>query len=197
MENSARNRSLQESAKQILWQQLAIAGLVLANIVLALIVYSQSKIVVLQTPGMPNDSVIQKTSLDKGAQRAVLAAVTSNLAQVNPANVEYQKAFLQSFLAPALYTKLSTEIDLQSKRLLEQRELGSYYFVLKAWEYDPTLDRHFVIGDVHTVNAAKDTAAPYVFEYTMHVENYRPVITDVKSYKGDRPHNSEWLKTQK
>jgi conjugal transfer pilus assembly protein TraE len=197
MENSNRTRSLQESAKIIVWQQMSIAMLVLALIVLVLIVYSQSKIVVLQTPGMPSDAIIQKTSLDKGAQRAVLAAVTSNLAQVNPANIEYQKAFLQAFLAPAAYTKISSEIDTQSKRLLEQRELGSYYFVLKSWEYDTQLDRHFVLGDVHTVNAAKDTAQPYVFEYQMHVENYRPVIDDVKSYAGERAHNSEWMKSQK
>lgn len=197
MENSHRTRSLQESAKLILWQQMSLAVLILALIVLVLIVYSQSKIVVLQTPGMPSDAIIQKTSLDKGAQRAVLAAVTSNIAQVNPANVEYQKAFLQAFLAPAAYTKISAEIDTQAKRLVEQRELGSYYFVLKTWEYDPQLDRHFVLGDVHTVNAAKDTAQPYVFEYQMHVENYRPVIDDVKSYPGDRAHNSEWMKSQK
>jgi hypothetical protein len=197
MKNDVRNQSLLEAARQIRWQQYTIAALGLAVLVLVLVVYSQSKIVVLQTPGMPNDTVIQKTSLDKGAQRAVLVAVTSNLVQVNPANIEYQKAFLQAFLAPAAYTKLSQEIDSQVKRLVDQRELGSYYFVFRSWEYDPKLDTHFVIGDVHTVNAAKDTAQPYVFEYKMHVENYRPVIDDVLSYEGDRAHNSVWKESQK
>lgn len=197
MKNDVRNQSLLEAARQIRWQQYTIAALSLAVLVLILVVYSQSKIVVLQTPGMPNDTVIQKTSLDKGAQRAVLMAVTSNLVQVNPANIEYQKTFLQAFLAPAAYTKLSQEIDSQVKRLVDQRELGSYYFVFRSWEYDPKLDTHFVIGDVHTVNAAKDTAQPYVFEYKMHVENYRPVIDDVISYEGDRAHNSVWKESQK
>lgn len=197
MRNDMRNQSLLENARQIRWQQYTIAMLSLVVLVLVLVVYSQSKIVVLQTPGMPNDTIIQKTSLDKGAQRAVLIAVTSNIAQVNPANIEYQKTFLQAFLAPGAYTKLSTEMDSQVKRLIDQRELGSYYYVFQRWEYDPILDTHFVIGDVHTVNAAKDTSQPYVFEYKMHVENYRPVIDDVTSYTGDRAHNSAWKETQK
>lgn len=197
MENSQRTKGLAEQARTIRVQQYTLLGLSLSVLVLVLMLFNRSQIIIQQTPGMPNDAVIQKTSLDKNSQRATLVAVTSNLASVNPANVEYQKTFLQAFLAPAAYTKLSTEIDSQVKRLIDQRELGSYYFVFRSWEYDPKLDAHFVIGDVHTVNAAKDTAQPYVFEYKVHVENYRLVIDDVTSYEGDRAHNSVWMESQK
>lgn len=197
MENSQRTKGLAEQARTIRLQQYTMLGLALSVLVLVLMLFNRSQIIIQQTPGMPNDAVIQKTSLDKNSQRATLVAVTSNLASVNPANVEYQKTFLQAFLAPAAYTKLSTEIDSQVKRLIDQRELGSYYFVFRSWEYDPKLDTHFVIGDVHTVNAAKDTSQPYVFEYKIHVENYRLVIDDVTSYEGDRAHNSVWMESQK
>lgn len=197
MELDIRNKSLRESAAQIRWQQVTIASLAALSLTLGYIIFNQSKIVVLETPGMPANSVIQKTSMDKGAQRAVLTAVTSNLVQINPGNIEYQKAFLQAYLAPATYTKVSMEMDTQIKRLLDQRELGSYYFVLKNTEYDPKIDTHFIIGDVHTVNAAKDTAEPYVFEYNMHVENYRPVIDSITTYPGTRPRNSAWKEGQK
>ncbi len=197
MELDARNKSLRESASLIRKQQMVLVFLAGALIILSYIIFNQTKIVILETPGMPANSVIQKTSMDKGAQRAVLVAVTNNLAQINPANIEYQKAFLQAFLAPAVYTKISMEMDTQIKRLIDQRELGSYYFVLKSTEYDPKIDTHFILGDVHTVNAAKDTAEPYVFEYVMHVENYRPVIDNVTSYPGTRPHNSAWKEGQK
>lgn len=197
MELDARNKSLRESASLIRKQQMVLVFLAGALIILSYIIFNQTKIVILETPGMPANSVIQKTSMDKGAQRAVLVAVTNNLAQINPANIEYQKAFLQAFLAPAVYTKISMEMDTQIKRLIDQRELGSYYFVLKSTEYDPKIDTHFILGDVHTVNAAKDTAEPYVFEYVMHVENYRPVIDSVTSYPGTRPHNSAWKEGQK
>jgi conjugal transfer pilus assembly protein TraE len=173
------------------------AGLAAALLIALICLLTQSKIVILQIPGVPSGSEIQKNSMEIGAQRAILLAVTSNLVQVNPANAEYQKNFLQAFLAPAQYTKISAEIDAKAKMLAEQRELGSYYFVLHRHEYDPKINRHFVLGDVHTVNAAKDTGEPYVFEYTLHVENYRPVIDDVTSYKGDKAHNSGWLEAQK
>lgn len=196
MEIRERTRSLAESAKQIRIQQYTNAGLAGVVLLLSGALFMQDKIIIQQIPGMANDLVVRKNSMDKSGERAVLLAVTSNIAQINPANAGYQKAFLQAFLSPAAYTRISREIDARVKQLAEQRELGSYYFVFRRAEYDPAIDKHFIVGDVHTVNAAKDTALPYVFEYKMHVENYRPVIDDMKTYEGDRAHNSAWIKEQ-
>lgn len=175
----------------------SLAGLSAALLIAMVCLATQSKTVLMMIPGMPSGTEIKKSSMDIGGQRALVMAVTSNIAQINPANAEYQKAFLQAFLSPQQYTKLSTEIDAKARLLAEQRELGSYYFVFRRHEYDEKLNRHFVIGDVHTVNAAKDTAEPWVFEYQMYVDNYRPVIDDVVSYRGDKAHNFAWLEGQK
>jgi len=197
MEIKAREQSNAELRKKndrLIWANLGSIGVAL---LLALKLVTQSEIIIHRTPGMPNDSVIEKTAMDKGAQRATLNALTSAIAQVNPANAEYVKAMVQAYLAPAAYTKVSKEIDEKVQLLVQQHELGSYYFVWRAYEYDPQIDRHFVMGDVHTVNAAKDTAAPFVFEYAAHVENYRLVVDDPISYPGDRPHDFEWRKANK
>lgn len=172
-------------------------GLAAALLVAITCIFTQDKIVLLQIPGMATNAEYSRNAMDVGALRAVLLAVTSNIVQVNPANAGYQKLFLQAFLGPAAYTKVSLEIDAKAKLLADQRELGSYYFVFREHQYDPKLDRHFVIGEVHTVNAARDSSEPYVFEYPVHVENYRPVVDDVTSYKGDKAHNSRWLEGQK
>jgi len=145
---------------------------------------------------MPSGSVIQKSAWDKHAELATLLDVTNAIANINPGNAEYQKQLLQVFVAPASFTKISAEIDDRAKKLADQRELGSYYFIWKAFDYDEALDRFFVRGDVHTVNAAKDTAEPWVFEYEAHVENYRLVVDKISSYHGDRAHDSAWLKEQ-
>jgi len=176
---------------------MALVFTSLAGLFIAIKLAFQSEIVINQTPGMPNNSVIEKSSMDKSAQMATLYAVTNNIAQVNPSNSEYIKTFLQVYLAPKSYTRISKEIDDQVTRLTNQRELGSYYFVLRGYDYDPALDTHFVKGEVHVVNAAKDTATNYVFEYKTHVENYRLLVDDVKSYEGDMIHNSEWLRNNK
>jgi conjugal transfer pilus assembly protein TraE len=175
----------------------ANAGLAAALLIAVTCLFAQSRTVVMLIPGLPSGTELRKSTMDIGGQRALLVAVTSNLAQLNPANAEYQKNFLQAFLSPRQFTRLSAEIDARARLLADQRELGSYYFVFRRHEYDQTLDRHFVIGDVHTVNAAKDTPEPWVFEYQMHVENYRPVIDDVASYRGDKAHNAAWLEAQK
>ena len=197
MEINARNHSISELRSRNKSLTLSLFFLSIALLLALLKVFFQSEIVIQETPGMPNNSVIERTSMDKGSQRAILSAVTANLAQINPANAEYQKAFLQVFLAPEAFTKVSLEINAKVAKQASERELGSYYFIMHRYEYDPLLNRHFVIGDVHTVNAAKDSAQPYVFEYAMHVENYRMVIDEVTTYPGDRAHNSEWTEANK
>ncbi len=194
MELTRRNQSISELKKENnTLRKIILAGSI-ALLFISVKHAFQSEIVVQQTPGMPNNSVIEKSSMDKGAQMATLYAVTNNIAQVNPSNAAYSKVFLQVYLAPAAYTRISKEIDNQVAKLEAQRELGSYYFVLHGYDYDPVLDKHFVKGEVHVVNAAKDTATPYVFEYSTHIENYRMVVDDVKTYEGITEHNSVWLK---
>jgi len=197
MDLISRNQSLSELKNENRILRLIILGVSIALVFISIKHAFQTEIVVMQTPGMPNNTVIEKSNMNKEAQMATLYAVTNNIAQVNPSNSEYLKTFLQAYLAPAAYTRISKEIDNQVAKLLSQRELGSYYFVLRAYDYDAALDKHFVRGDVHVVNAAKDTATPYVFEYAIHVENYRIVVDDVKTYEGEREHNTEWLKNAK
>jgi conjugal transfer pilus assembly protein TraE len=197
MEIKARERSIAEVRalnSKLIWANLLGMGIIL---LLALKLATQSQIIINQTPGMPDHAVIEKTAMDKAAQHATLSAITAAITQVNPANAEYAKPMIQVYLAPAAYTRISSEIDAKVQRLILQHELGSYYFLEKSYQYDPETDRHFIVGDVHTVNAARDTASPYVFEYAVHVENYRLVVDDAQSYAGDRPHDSTWLKQNK
>eukprot|EP01037_Dinobryon_pediforme_P033886 gene33886-39526_t len=145
---------------------------------------------------MPDGASISKDTADRTAQIAVVELVTAAIASINPSNAPYQKRFIKAFLAPDTYTTIAAEIDRRVKQMEEERELGSYYWVMtKETTYDPQLNRFFVVGEDHTVNAARDTGVPYVFEYSMTYENYRPVIHDTISYPGDKAHNSEWLKS--
>lgn len=185
---------LQAANKFYRYSNLGLTG---ALLVAVIYIFTQDKIVLQQIPGMSTNAEYSRNAMDVGAQRAIVLAVTNNLVQVNPSNASYQKLFLQAFLAPAVYTKVSAEIDAKAKLLADQRELGSYYFVFRSHQYDPKLNKHFVLGEVHTVNAAKDSAEPWVFEYQVHVDNYRLVVDDIASYKGDKAHNSSWMEGQK
>ncbi len=199
MELSNREKSVAELKKE---KQFLATGWIITTVILALAmlkIVAQSDIIIERTPGMPSESRLEKTAIDKSSQRAILWSVTAAIVQVNPENAQYQKEFIYPFLAPAMYTRIVRDIDASVAQLEQQHELGSYYMVLRnpGYLYDPVLDRHFVICDVHTVNAAKDTAEPYVYEYKTHVENYRLVIDSVSAYPGDKPHTSSWLKDHK
>ena len=196
MELATQQRSVKELRDQNSKLMWAVLGLVGALLIVTLKLFFQSEVIIERTAGMPSGSVIQKSAWDKKAQLATLLDVTNAIANINPANSEYQKLLIQVFLAPQEYTRIAAEIDDRVKKLADQRELGSYYFIWKAFDYDEALDRFFVRGDIHTVNAAKDTGEPWVFEYQTHVDNYRLVVDKVTSYHGERAHDSAWLKEQ-
>ncbi|PTT93018.1 type VI secretion protein [Pelomonas sp. HMWF004] len=197
MDLASRNESITELKRDKNRLMLVVVALAIGICFAVIKMAFQTAIVVQQTPGMPNNATIEKSTMDKGSQMATLIALTSGMVQINPANSEYAKAFVQVFLAPAIYTKVSKEIDNKVAMLVAQRELGSYYFVFKAYDYDPKLDTHFIRGEVHTVNAAKDTPENWVYEYKTHVENYRLIVDGIKPYTGETLHNSEWYDIQK
>ncbi len=194
MEMNQRNEAVSELRTRNKHLTYATLGAVLISFGLMFKLVSQSEIIIVQTPGMPANSIIERTSFDKNAQLATLNAITSNLASINPANAEYQKKFLELYFSPDSYTRLCHEIDLKVEKAKAERELGSSYFVLKRYIYDEQIDKHFIVGEQHTVNAAKDTAEPYVYEYAIHIENYRLWVDDIKAYPGEKIHNSEWIK---
>lgn len=197
MDLPLRNKSVTELQSLVIKLATSLVGVVIALLIVIGILVFRSERVLLETPGVPNPSIIEKTSLDKGSQKAVLLAVTNNLAQINPANYEYGKAFIEPYFSATDYTRLSEEMLQSVTKMRLDREQGSRYFVFKDYLYDPKINKHFVLGDIHFVNAAKDTAEPHVFEYRLTVENYRPLIVSLDRYTGTKPHNSVWVEEQK
>jgi len=193
MELNTHQKSLAELQQRNKFLTIAVAALSFCILLLLVKLVLQSEVIIQQTPGMPEGARIERSAMDKGSQAATLKALTAAMVEINPANAEYQKTFIQVFLSPEAYTRISKEIDAKVEQLKSQRELGSYYFVNKGYSYDPKLNKHFVYGEYHTVNAAKDTSEDYVFEFSAHVENYRLVVDDAVSYPGTALHDSEWL----
>ncbi|UVA77162.1 TraE/TraK family type IV conjugative transfer system protein [Pandoraea commovens] len=196
MEIATRNKSLAELSRDNRRLTATVALIAAAMLVLSIKVFFTNEIIVNQVPGMPNGAKIEKSGMDVGAKQAIVVAVTTMLASVNPSNAESIKHFIQPFLSPDAYTKVSKAIDDKVATLRTQRELGSYYFVTRGFDLDEKLGLLFVKGDLHTVNAAKDTSEPWVFEYPVSFSNYQMVITDVVSYPGDRVRNSKWIEAQ-
>ncbi len=197
MDLEQRQKSIAELRRINRWLAASVGGLVIVALVQTIALAVKERTVVMAIPGVPDDVEFHRNAIDRKGLQAAALAVVSAVAQINPANADFQKRFLQAFLAPASYTEITKVIDERVAQQIAQREGGSTYWVTNEYRYDPELKNvHFVIGDLHTVNVAKDTAQKYVFELHMQVENYRPVVTRVVSYPGERPHDSAWLKEQ-
>jgi conjugal transfer pilus assembly protein TraE len=143
--------------------------------------------------GSSGEVMYEKNAINRSSQRAIILATVSAISQINPSNYEFEKVFVQNFLAPEVYSSLSIQIDQQAKKMRDQHELGSYYFDFKEYLYDPLLDKHFVKGEIHTVNAIKNSTQMWIYELSLRVDNYKPIITSLSSYPGSDFHNSNWL----
>jgi hypothetical protein len=198
MELTQRDKTVSELKRRNALLTWAATALAVGMLLLAAKVAFMSEIILNQIPGMPTGSKIWKNGMDMGAIQAEAFAVASALASVNPSNPESVKAFVQPFLSPDAYTVVSKAIDDKAGQLGLQHELGSYYLVLgpHGFQYDDKLGRIFISGDIHTVNAAKDTAEPWVFEFEVRFADYRMFIDGVTAYQGDHIHNSDWIKAQ-
>jgi conjugal transfer pilus assembly protein TraE len=192
-----RNQSVADLRTNNSRLSLGVACIGVAMLLLSFKVLFTNVAIINRVPGMPDGARIEKNAMDVGAKQATAFAVTNTIASLNPSNGDSVKAFLQPFLSPDAYTKVTQAIDLKVATLKAQRELGSYYFVLRSFEADDKLGRVFVKGEVHTVNAAKDTSELYVFEYPVHFADYKMIFDDVIVYPGDKAHNSQWIEAQK
>ena len=122
MDIANRNESVTELRANNKRLTVALAAVSVGLLLVAGKLFFQSEIVLLNTPGMPSQAVIQKQSFDKASQAATLTAVTTNLASITPANAEYQKRFLQMYFAPEAYTKINQEIDFLVEKMKVERE---------------------------------------------------------------------------
>jgi conjugal transfer pilus assembly protein TraE len=196
MDVQARQASIAELRRTNRWLGLAVAGLVVVALLQTIAIVTKERTVVMQIPGVPDEIEFRRNGIDRKGQQATVQAVVAALAQINPGNAAFQKRFLQAFLAPQAYTSITKAIDERVAQQVAQREGGSTYWVTQEYRYDPEIDQHFVIGDLHVVNVGKDTAQKFVFQLGLQVENYRPVVTSIESYPGERPHDSAWRKEQ-
>jgi len=129
MELRQYTKSILELSYRVKYLYFANAVLLVSLLLVVVIHFQQDRIVILQVPGGGEtrvESVFEKSAIDRGSQRAIILATVSAISQINSSNYEYQKVFIQNFLAPEVFTTISSQIDVQVKRMLDQHELGSY-----------------------------------------------------------------------
>ena len=196
MQLATYTQSLHDVTKWVNYLKITNSILFVLLVIVTITGLFQNKIVLMQIPsstGSSGEVMYEKNAINRSSQRAIILATVSAISQINPSNYEFEKVFVQNFLAPEVYSSLSIQIDQQAKKMRDQHELGSYYFDFKEYLYDPLLDKHFVKGEIHTVNAIKNSTQMWIYELSLRVDNYKPIITSLSSYPGSDFHNSNWL----
>ena len=188
------------------WLKIAMRALFFSCatcFVLAIKVTSSDEKIILRTPGM-EDTVFSKNSLDINSMKAISIMLSHTVGDLNRGNYDNQIKTIESWFAPEVATKIAMKIKQIIKKQIEEHETGTQYFEfnpgpsnIDEYEYDPSLDMHFVRGRLHFANAARDDVHPIVFAFKFKVTNYLPKATEFYWEFGDVIKDSKWLEGQR
>ena len=175
---------------------LTIATLALSFLVtcLMVVITLRSDVIIIETPGQPSSEVIEKSSFDQRRQEALFFDITKTFVGINPSNYLYQEKKLEPYFFKKDFKNIERSITTRVDQLVAAKELGSYYFIPAKYVFDPITKKHFVTGDLHTVNVAKDTSQPWVVEYMAEFDSYHLWIKDMAMYEGKNIHDAEYEK---
>lgn len=155
-------------------------------------------IVILKVPG-PAVAVYEAEKVSPATALSYATRVSSLLVGVNPRNIEASVEEIADFLAPELKNSVIENMRARAKELAREKSDGNFLFVLKKRNYDANLDKYFVQGDVCFNNALNTTVGackPWVLEYQMKVEHYRPLVYAIEKYEGEYIHDTKYLEAQ-
>ena len=155
-------------------------------------------IVILKVPG-PANAVFESEKVSPATALSYATRVTTLLVGVNPRNVDASIEEIGDFLAPELKNSIFENMRSRARELASEKSDGNYSFVLKKRNYDSNLNKYFIQGDVcfnNAINTTAGTCKPWVLEYQIKVEYYRPFISFIDKYEGEYPHDTRFLEEE-
>lgn len=171
-----------------------LAASMVSNIILALAVlgfvvfYSSRDIVTRIIPaGMTQEASISSRSANAEYKKSIglfVATMTANLQpQTAPAIIDEMSAFFE----PSVFRAYrDVALDIVTDPVLSRSKTVKT-FLPDSVIYESATDRVFVLGASRIVGAGIDQADRMVFEMSIGIARGRPIVTYIKSYKGNQP----------
>ena len=120
MQLTTYTQSLHDVTKWVNYLKITNSILFVLLVIVTITGLFQNKIVLMQIPsstGSSGEVMYEKNAINRSSQRAIILATVSAISQINPSNYEFEKVFVQNFLAPEVYSSLSIQIDQQAKKM--------------------------------------------------------------------------------
>lgn len=171
-------------ARRSFWIISVLAGLLgVSNLLVLMELSDKERVVVLIPPHLAGESEIESSRASEDYMKAWGHHIAMTIANVTPGTVRMARSTLEPLLAPGAYhdaiARLETEID--------QVERDRVTSTFEPRRVGVSMDRGLVWIEGYQVVKSigeGETRSTVTFEVFMSMDNYRPLITDIKSYEG-------------
>lgn len=164
-------------------QRPVLAGLVAANVVLALLLYNQQRTVVVVPPTLTGEAAISQNESSPEMQQEWGLYITTLLGNMTPRSAPLVKRLIEKQLTPGLYNRVVEWMDGEIRVLT--RDSVTLSFSPTSVRYEPRINRVVVTGDlVLRGQRGQERRQQRTYELKFHTSNYRVQLTEFEVYEG-------------
>ncbi|MCO6440237.1 MAG: conjugal transfer protein TraE [Nitrococcus mobilis] len=172
---------LSSSQTENRWLRWVALGLLVANVVLAVAVFSVRTVVTIQPPGLNEAVRITQNEANAAYKKAWGLFVANLLGNVKPGSADFIVAALTPLLASDLYRPVVDAIRNQAAKIDRARVATT--FTAHKVLYDPKTDTVYVRGRQTSAGPGSDSVTDdRTYELVVSIRGYKPVISEFKVY---------------
>ncbi len=165
------------------WQRALIAGLVIANLLLAIAALSKDTVVAIQPPTLSTSAEISRNKATEpylGSWGLYLAQLMGN---VTPGNVSFIRIAIAPLLAPDAYQEVIATLEKQAAQIQEDKV--TLKFQPRQVVYERQTGHVFVTGySLVSGPSGDETRQTRTYEFDIDIEQYRPKLNWMTTYEG-------------
>jgi len=166
-----------------------VSNIILALAVLGFVIFYSSRDVVTRIipAGMTQEASISSRAANAEYKKAIALFVATMTANLQPQTAPAIIDDMGSFFEPSVFQAYrDAALDIVTDPVLSRAKVTKT-FLPDSVIYESSTDRVFVLGTSRIVGAGIDQAERIVFEMSIGIARGRPIVTYIKSYKGNQP----------
>lgn len=175
--------SWQGTQRENRWQRLLLLGLLAANVILAVAVFTRQTVVSIQPPTLVEQAEVSRSRASQPYLESWALFLAELMGNVTPGNVPFIRDALGPLLSPDVYQQVIDALEIQARQIREDRV--TLKFQPRQVDYEAASGHVFVTGYSYIAGPAGDEQRQTrTYEFALQIRHYRPLLTWMETYEG-------------
>lgn len=165
------------------WHRIVLITLVLANMVLAVAVFSRQTVISIQPPTLSEAAEVSRSDASQAYLEAWGLYLAELMGNVTPGNLAFIRQALEPLLAPDVYRQVIDALEIQARQISDDRV--TLKFQPRQVEYEPASGHVFVTGYSFIAGPTGDEQRQTrTYEFAIAIDQHRPLLRWMDTYEG-------------